>query len=51
MKISSTKEKKKIEFPTDLNMGNLTCDYKNKKNINFEGALGENTSTVKKVNN
>lgn len=36
LKISSTKEKKKIEFPfNDLNLGNLTCDYKNKKIINF----------------
>ena len=35
LKISTNKEKKRIEFPLNDFNGNLTCDYKNKKVINF----------------
>ena len=35
LKISTNKEKKRIEFPLNDFNGNLNCDYKNKKVINF----------------
>jgi len=34
IKMNSTKETKKIEFPSNLN-GNLTCDHKSKGNKFF----------------
>ena len=34
-KFLQTRKKKRIEFPSNDFNGNLTCDYKNKKVINF----------------